>query len=653
MPGIVDPKLSYRLRLDRLGFNLDVGPFPVEACCEWFMRSLFGGGRSEVFGEEVLGIAPQQFLFRLGRCFEVLMTVHGGTSGTGAFATTTIAHGARRGVGPKGLQMPPGDHRAPGSKVCANAEPSPPLRGCGGHGAMMQPMVLPLREIRRAGRAFVLLAGVVGLLVAPAALDAVAKSPRVAHVTTRRDADRQASAVVAPPAWLAATDGGVFALGSAPFRGSVGGTHLNQPVIAVAGNPSGNGYWLAAFDGGVFTFGDARFHGSLGSTHLNMPIVDMVATPSGAGYWLVAADGGVFSFGDAHFYGSLGATHLNQPITGMVPTPSGRGYWLVAADGGVFTFGDARFYGSLGGATVTPAIAALAAAPDGHGYWLLRRDGSVYHFGTAAPLPAAAGAAVLAAGLVPTRSGRGYWIAFIDGTVRAFGDAAPVALPPIRLAAPVVGIATPWASSSGYALPLLEFLRARQRTWVGPHEVALTFDDGPSDYTPAVLAVLTRYNVPATFFPVGYLAAAHPDLLVAEAHAGMSVQVHSWDHADLTRLSVPAIRDELIRTANAIQAAVGRRPACFRPPYGSTNGTVAAEGAKLGLTQILWNVDPSDYLRPGANVIASRVLAAANGRGLVVTIHDGGGDRSQTVTALPAIIEGLHARGYTFVRLCA
>ena len=384
--------------------------------------------------------------------------------------------------------------------------------------------------------------------------------PGVAHVTGRRDADAQAGAAIAPPAWLAATDGGVFALGSAPFRGSVGGMHLNQPVIAVAGNPSGSGYWLAALDGGVFTFGDARFHGSLGSTHLNMPIVDMVATPSGGGYWLVAADGGVFSFGDARFHGSLGATHLNQPITGMVPTPSGGGYWLVAADGGVFSFGDAHFYGSLGGTRVTPAIAALAATPDGHGYWLLRRDGGVYHFGTAAPLPDAAGAGVLAVGLVPTRSGGGYWIAFADGTVRAFGDASPVALPPIRLAAPVVGIATPWASSSGYAL-LLEFLRARQRTWVGPHEVALTFDDGPSDYTLAVLAVLARYQVPATFFTVGELAAAQPDLLAPRRTRGCRLRSTTGvtPTSPVCRSPRSTTSSSVPRTRSKPRSAAGRR----------------------------------------------------------------------------------------------
>ncbi len=502
-----------------------------------------------------------------------------------------------------------------------------------------------MRHATRSWRVAASLLAALGLLVPAQAALGVPSGPQ--------------ASVVAPPVWLAGTDGGVFAFGSAPFRGSLGGKVLNQPVIAVAGNPSGRGYWLAALDGGVFAFGDAHFYGSLGATPLNRPIVDMIATPKGAGYWLVAADGGVFTFGDAHFYGSLGATPLNQPITAMVPTPSGAGYWLVAADGGVFTFGDAHFYGSLGGAGVTPAITAAAASPNGHGYWLLRRDGRVYPFGTAAELPDAAGAVVLAVGLVPTKSGSGYWVAFADGTVRAFGDAAPVRLPPVPLSAPVVGIATPWASSSGFALPLLEFLRTlanahgSQRTWVGPHEVALTFDDGPSSYTLSVLAVLARYHVPATFFAVGYLAAAHPDLLIAEANAGMSVEDHAWDHPDLTRLSIAAVDDELTRTANTIRAATGHRPTCFRPPYGSTNNTVAAEGAKLGLAQILWNVDPSDYLRPGANIIASRVLAAATGHGLVIAIHDGGGDRTQTVAALPAIIQGLHARGYTFIRLCA
>jgi peptidoglycan/xylan/chitin deacetylase (PgdA/CDA1 family) len=260
----------------------------------------------------------------------------------------------------------------------------------------------------------------------------------------------------------------------------------------------------------------------------------------------------------------------------------------------------------------------------------------------------------LAVGLIASRSGRGYWIVSSSDQIRAFGDAPAVAAP--ATSSPVVGLASPWASSSGLALPLLEYSLTAgaqgQFAWPGPHQVALTFDDGPSPYTSGILAALTQRGVPATFFVVGYEAAASPDLVRAEVNAGMSVEDHTWDHADLTRLNPAGIDSELQSTADAIQAASGRRPTCFRPPYGATNNTVIGAAARLGLTQVLWNVDPSDYTRPGAATIAARVLAAANGSGLVVGMHDGGGDRSQTIAALPAIIDGLAARGYSFVRLC-
>jgi polyvinyl alcohol dehydrogenase (cytochrome) len=156
-----------------------------------------------------------------------------------------------------------------------------------------------------------------------------------------------------PPAptagyWLAATDGGVFAFGTAAFHGSLGAIHLNAPIVAMAPTPSGHGYWLTGSDGGVFTFGDAHFFGSTGAVRLNQPIVGMAPTPNGSGYWLVGRDGGVFSFGAAGFHGSLGAIHLNAPIVTMIRTRPGNGYWLIASDGGVFTFGGAAFEGSLG-----------------------------------------------------------------------------------------------------------------------------------------------------------------------------------------------------------------------------------------------------------------------------------------------------------------
>jgi hypothetical protein len=170
--------------------------------------------------------------------------------------------------------------------------------------------------------------------------------------------------------WLVAADGGVFAFGDAPFRGSTGGLRLNHPIVDLARTPTDAGYWLVASDGGVFCFGDARFHGSMGGERLNRPIVGMAATPTGRGYWLVASDGGVFCFGDAPFAGSTGDIRLNRPVVGMAATPTGKGYWFVAGDGGIMAFGDAHFLGSGTSRAHAGSGTDLAARPDGRGYWI-------------------------------------------------------------------------------------------------------------------------------------------------------------------------------------------------------------------------------------------------------------------------------------------
>jgi len=251
----------------------------------------------------------------------------------------------------------------------------------------------------------------------------------------------------APPAyWLAAGDGGVFAYGGAGFYGSMGGQHLDQPIVGMATTPDGRGYWLVAADGGVFAFGDAGFYGSMGGQHLDKPIVGMAAAPDGRGYWLVASDGGVFAFGDAGFWGSLGAAHLAKPVVAMAPSADGHGYWLVAADGGVFAFGDADFHGSMGGRPLSRPIVGIAPTSGAGGYWLVAADGGVFAFD--APYEGSMGGTPLAApivglGAAPPDLGAGYWEVAADGGVFALGAPFAGSAGALRLAAPVVALVAP------------------------------------------------------------------------------------------------------------------------------------------------------------------------------------------------------------------
>ena len=190
---------------------------------------------------------------------------------------------------------------------------------------------------------------------------------------------------------------------------------------------------------------------------------------------------------------------------------------------------------------------------------------------------------------------------------------------------------------------------------VGARQVALTFDDGPiAPYTDQILSILNRYSVDATFFVVGFQVARGAESLRRAAATGHSVQNHTWDHPTLTRLSSSAIASQLNRTAASITGAIGKRSTCYRPPGGATNDRVRAAAASTGhAPEYLWNVDPSDWKRPASSTLVSRVLSKANGQGLIVGLHDGGGNRANTVAALPSIIQGLKARGYQFVTLCS
>jgi peptidoglycan/xylan/chitin deacetylase (PgdA/CDA1 family) len=181
-----------------------------------------------------------------------------------------------------------------------------------------------------------------------------------------------------------------------------------------------------------------------------------------------------------------------------------------------------------------------------------------------------------------------------------------------------------------------------------PLPVALTFDDGPwPNSTAQLLAILTQRRTLATFFTVGRQVERYPELVRQELAAGMAVGNHSYGHPQpFDRLPAARIRDEITRGRRALQA-LGVHPVGFRPPGGAASTTVLATGRGLGERTVLWSVDPADW-HPGvtADQLVWRVLAAAR-PGAIVLLHDGGGNRSATVAALPAIIDGLRRLGLT------
>lgn len=180
-----------------------------------------------------------------------------------------------------------------------------------------------------------------------------------------------------------------------------------------------------------------------------------------------------------------------------------------------------------------------------------------------------------------------------------------------------------------------------------PRAVALTFDDGPSIYTPKVLKVLRRLHARATFFVVGRLAKVAPDIVKRELVAGMEIGSHSYSHPyrpPFDRQPYAVIRQEIAWTGGVL-TRIGHGPTIFRPPGGAFSPYVIEAAGSFGQRLVLWSVDPRDW-KPGttSRQIARRVLGAIK-PGSIVILHDGGGDRSATVAALPRIIRGIRERG--------
>jgi peptidoglycan/xylan/chitin deacetylase (PgdA/CDA1 family) len=181
-------------------------------------------------------------------------------------------------------------------------------------------------------------------------------------------------------------------------------------------------------------------------------------------------------------------------------------------------------------------------------------------------------------------------------------------------------------------------------------EVALTFDDGPSPWTPKLVNALRRRNAPATFFPIGYAIRRYGHYLKLLRRRGYPIGDHTMNHPFLSRFPVSFQTGEIDGQAGLLQRAGVGYPRLFRPPYGSFNADTRLLLHERRMLMVLWSVNPQDYFRPGTKAIVSRVLAAVR-PGAIVLMHDGGGDRSQTVAAVPAIVHKLRARGYRLVTI--
>ena len=200
--------------------------------------------------------------------------------------------------------------------------------------------------------------------------------------------------------------------------------------------------------------------------------------------------------------------------------------------------------------------------------------------------------------------------------------------------------------------PVFELRGRTVERVVPPHgkgRVALTFDDGPGPYTLQVLAELRSLHVHATFFVIGRNVAQSPGIVRALREAGMVVGNHSWSHPRLTKLDLGRQRAQMRRTQDLLEATIGQRPRFFRPPMWAWNRTTARAVAEEGMLGVLFSVDPRDWSRPGVTAIVRRALDARDGQ--IIALHDAGGDREQTVQALPLIVKGLRARGLEPVTL--
>lgn len=177
--------------------------------------------------------------------------------------------------------------------------------------------------------------------------------------------------------------------------------------------------------------------------------------------------------------------------------------------------------------------------------------------------------------------------------------------------------------------------------------IALTFDDGPTAETLKILEILQKHNAVGTFFCLGANLRENPEIAKQVVKAGNAIGNHTWHHF-YHNVTEKTASDEIDNTGVHIYRSTGAKSLLFRPPGGRLNNGFADYAKKKNYVVVMWSIDPKDFSQPPAAAIARTVLSQATS-GAIVLLHDGGGDRQQTVEAVSAIVPKLKQQGYRFV----
>ncbi|MEU1177329.1 bifunctional polysaccharide deacetylase/glycosyltransferase family 2 protein [Streptomyces sp. NPDC005820] len=207
--------------------------------------------------------------------------------------------------------------------------------------------------------------------------------------------------------------------------------------------------------------------------------------------------------------------------------------------------------------------------------------------------------------------------------------------------------------------PILTFRGGQAKTVSVPDKtIALTFDDGPNPtWTPKVLKILEEYDVPGTFFVVGSMVSRYPSIVKTMVEQGNEVGIHTFTHVDLSYQSDARVDREMEQTQLALAGAAGITTTLFRAPYSSETDAidnyswpVYKELGADGYTSVFVDTDSDDWKKPGVSKII-KWATPDDGEGASVLFHDAGGERSQTIKALPTYIKKMKAKGYTFTTI--